>query len=108
MNQIITIIQGNYGYAILFTCQDANGVVVNLTNSVITIVAQLVDDSSVNFTTNMSIVNAVSGTCQYIVGMTDFPVVGTYNSQINVNYNSGTEIVTFPGPTIQVLSELPI
>jgi len=108
MNELITVVQNNFGYDLDFTCKDSAGVVVNLTGSTLTFTYQNLADGSINSTGNMVIVGSPTlGTCKYTVQNTDFTVAGSYSAQINVNYGSGTEIITFPGININVVPKLP-
>lgn len=102
----ITIIQGDHGFDWNFTLTDAQGSAVNIAGTTLSFIAQLISDSSVNFSNAMSIVDGPSGKCKYTVLTDDFIVPGTYNAQISVKYISG-EIFSFGDITIVVEPSLP-
>lgn len=104
----ITVVQGDENYEINFTLTDANGNVLDLTGSTLAFNAQLLSDSSVHFAGSMSIVSATDGTCKYTVASTDFPVSGTYNCQIEVNYSASSEKITFSDIEVVVEDRVPV
>src|SRR5579872_722272 len=107
MDTLISIVQGDYGYDLNFTCKDSAGVVVNLTGATLAFFAQSVFDGAVNFSNAMVIVGSPTlGTCKYTVQANDFIVPGSYNAEIQLNYGTGTEIVSFSGIKIEVVAKL--
>lgn len=108
MDALITVVQGDYGYDITFTLKDANGSLVDLTGSVVTFICQSVSDDSVQFTGPMTVLIAANGYCKYSPVATDFATPGSYTAQVSVNYGSLTEVVTFSGMKINVVSKLPV
>ena len=103
----ISIVEGNKGFKLHFTCQDSTGAVIDLTGTTIAFNAQLESDTSVQSTGNMVIDNPTLGTCYYTVGANDFTIAGKYNAQIAVTYSTA-ELITFGGIIINVLEKLPI
>jgi hypothetical protein len=99
-------VQGNFGFNWTFNLTDSQGVVVNITNATIYFALQLVSDFTVNSQNPMTIVNAVGGVAQYEVQQDDFPVPGTYNAQIIVQFG-GVETYTFSDITVTVEPALP-
>lgn len=103
---LIGVVQNNYGYTLSFTCQDANGVTVDLTGATLSFHAQLESDPTVKFANAMAIVGApTNGQCSYTVQQADFTIAGVYNAQIVVN--STGEVISFPGISITVTQAIP-
>ena len=105
--QLMNIVQGDFGFFWKFTLTDAQGVVVDISNADLFFEAQLVSDLAVQFRNPMAVISPTAGTCKYTVLDTDFVVPGTYQGQIVVEYNAG-EIITFSGITIEVEPSLPV
>src|SRR5579872_2884843 len=104
MDTLLSIVQGNHGFDWNFTLTDSAGVVVNLTGATLTFVSQSASDGTVNSTGAMAIVGSPTlGTCKYTVQANDFLIPGAFNAQINVNYGSGTEIISFANINIEVI-----
>ncbi len=104
---MIETVRGNYGYILLFSLQDNVGETVNIVNATAaTFRAQLNKNDSVQFSEPMNIVNASGGQCSYSVQATDFSVPGKWNAQIVVTFP--TEVITFPGITVQVDDQVPV
>lgn len=109
MDTLLSIVQGNHGFDWNFTLTDSAGVAVNLTGATLTFVSQSASDGTVNSSGAMSIVGSPTlGTCKYTVQANDFLVAGSYTAQINLNYGSGTEIISYAGIDINVIAQLPI
>ncbi len=104
----IFLVRGDRNYDLNFTLTDSLGNVVNLTGATLKFNAQLGSDSSVQFSGTMTIVNAAQGTCKYTVQATDFDVAGMYNCQIEVDFGSVSEKVTFSGILASVEESIPI
>jgi hypothetical protein len=103
----LTVVQGNYGYALNFTLQDGAGNVVDLTsNTGVTFRAQSACDSAVSFSAAMTVISAVNGTVKYVVGTSDFPIVDTYNCQIEVSFSG--EVLTWPLITVNAIAKIPV
>lgn len=108
MDQLLTLVQNDYGYDLSFTVKDALGTAIDLTGSSISFICQNVSDNAIQFTGTMSIVApSTNGNCKYTVQSTDFTIVGSYTAQIVLNYSAGTEIISFPGINISVVTKLP-
>jgi hypothetical protein len=93
----ISNVQGDSGYTWYFTLQDSQGNPVVITGATLEFKGQLVSDTTVQFSTGMSIQGA--SVCSYTIGASDFPVVGTYNCSVVITYVSGEQI-TFEGITV--------
>lgn len=108
IDTLINNVQSDVAYTWKFTLQDSQGVVFDITGASLYFIAQLDTDSSINFRNSMVTIAPALGTCYYTVNPNDFSVPGTYNAQIEVNYDSGAEVITFTGITINVAQKLPI
>lgn len=108
MDALITIVQGDYGYDLNFTLKDSAGVTVDLTGAVLTFSAQSNSDGAVYFSNPMDVLSTSSGTCKYTVQQNDFLVAGSFSGEIQLNFSAGTEIVSFSGIKIEVVSKLPV
>lgn len=107
MQELISIVQEDYGYNLNFTLTDSLGAIVNLTGATLTFTCQSASDGTINFSNPMVIVNPSLGTCLYTVQQNDFLTYGNFTAQISLNYSSNTEIVSFSGINIQVAPRLP-
>ena len=105
---LLSVVQGDQNYDLNFTLTDSSGAVVNLTGGTLSFHAQLQSNPAVSFSGNMAIVVAASGTCKYTVASTDFSVAGTYNCQIEVDFASVTEKITFSGIQIVCVDRVPV
>jgi hypothetical protein len=103
----LSVVEGDKGYQINFTCQDSQGNVVNLSGATLTFNAQLDSDGSIQSSNAMGLITPSSGTCYYQLIGTEFPVVGTYNCQIVASYSSGSEILTFDGIQVAATARIP-
>ena len=102
----INVFQNDRLYDIDFTLKDANDVVVDLTGSTLIFRAQKQGASVQKFAGNMTIVDAVSGTCKYTVADGDFDEAGDYYAEIQVTFGGG-KIITFGDIVVHVKPELP-
>ena len=76
----LEVVQGDTGYYLYFTVQDAEGSAFDLTDYTITLKAWVQGDPDNNFINGLcEIVNAVAGTCKYLVSGGDFSVSGNDN-----------------------------
>ena len=104
---LINVVQNDQGYDLNFTLTDSVGAIVDISNATLQFKGQLLSDHTVNFSGNMVVLSPTAGTCKYTVQATDFEVSGTYNCQIEVNYNFGG-IISFPDIQIVVEDEVPV
>ena len=108
IQQLINVVRGDKNYDLDFTLTDSAGSIVNLTNGTLKFNAQLESDPTVYFTGNMTIVNAAAGTCKYTVQATDFPVAGTYNCQVEVDFTGVSQVITFADISVVVEDRVPV
>jgi hypothetical protein len=108
MDELITLVQNDYGYDINFTVKDAVGTIVDLTGAAISFICQSDSDNAINFTGSMATVGPLTnGTCKYTVQAANFAIAGSYTAQITLNYTLSTEIISFSGISITVVPKLP-
>lgn len=105
---LVTLVQGDWGYDLNFTLQDADGNIVDLTDGSLTLQAQSQETPSVQFSGAMAIVDATLGRCKYTVQATDFPQAGVYNIQFVVVFSGTGEQITFSDIQFTVESRVPL
>ncbi|MHB8483579.1 MAG: BppU family phage baseplate upper protein [Nitrospiria bacterium] len=103
----LSVVQGDFGYDINFTLQDANGNPFDLTGvSSLNFIGQLSSLRSTSFSGTMSVVSAIAGTCKYTVASGNFSTVGVYNTEIQASFTS-TKTITFPNIQVTVGPSIP-
>jgi hypothetical protein len=105
----LEIVQNDKGIDLAFTLQNNDGTALNLTGAALTLKAQhkSTPGAAVDISGSMTIVTAAAGTCKYTTTGTDFITPGKYDAEIEVNFNSGQKIQTFPNILIEVIPQLP-
>ena len=103
----IKVVQGDKGYDINFTLQDANGAAYDLSGGTLILKVQKQGAATVKFSGAMAIVSGPAGTCKYTVAATDFDSPGKYYGEIEASFSSGTKIVTWEDIVLDVRPELP-
>jgi hypothetical protein len=107
LNAVIPVIVGDHDYPLDFTLQTSAGAVFDLTGATsLAFEMQLVSDDSVATSGAMHVVSATAGTCYYTVTTNDFPIAGTYNAQVVVNF--GSERISFDGITVVAQDKVPV
>lgn len=102
----ITVCQGDWGYQLNFTLQDALGNVFDLTGVVeIYFKAQKPANTAFKFSGLMTPIVLTDGTCSYTVAQGNFNSVGIYNVEIQTAFPS--EIVTFADIQVTVEPRIP-
>ena len=107
MSTNIKVVKGDKGYQVEFALQDANGNVYDLTAASLTFRAQKQGEATATVEGSMSIVVANEGTCTYTVADGDFAESGLWYAEIEANYGSGSQIVTWNDIVVEVKPELP-
>lgn len=101
----LTVVQGDYGYALNFTLKDSAGTVVNITGGTLLFNAQKKNKSTVTVTGAMTIISGVGGTCKYTVVIGDFALAGEYYAEIQLTLSGIVQ--TFQDIIIDVQPQLP-
>lgn len=103
----ITVVQGDFGYDINFTLQNANGDIFDLTGATgILFRAQVATNISLKFSGSMTVLDATLGTCKYTVASGNFRASQPYAVEIQCTFSSGA-IVTFSDIQVNVLPKVP-
>lgn len=102
----ISVVNGDKGYDINFTLEDANEVAFDLTGSTLLFKAQKQGDADLKFSGNMAIIDGPAGTCKYTVQEGDFSQPGAYYAEIEASFG-GSKVVTFSDIVVEVKPQLP-
>lgn len=103
----ITVVQGDFGYDLNFTLQNADGDIFDLSGvSSMLFRAQVAGTISLKFSGSMSIVSPAAGTCKYTVASGNFRAAQTYSAEIQCTFSTGA-IVTFSDIQIIVEPKIP-
>ena len=102
----IKVVQNDQFFILDFTLTANDGTAIDLTGSAIVIEIQNTSKTSLKFTGQMVITDAINGKCKYIVQPGDFDQPGKYYGQIKVTF-ANNEILTFTDLLIRALPELP-
>jgi hypothetical protein len=103
----IKVVQGDKGYEINFTLQDANGVAYDITAGTLLLKVQKVGASTTAFSGSMAIVSAVNGTCKYTVASGNFGDAGQYYGEIEATFDGGAKVVTWSDIVFVAEPQLP-
>lgn len=81
----ITIAQNDKGYYLTFTINDSAGAAYNLTDYTIKLKVWYANNAdSLTLDGTCSIVNAILGTCRYLVTATDFININEYSAELEL------------------------
>jgi hypothetical protein len=104
----LELVQNDKGIELAFTLQNNDGTALDLTGATLTFRAQhKTSPSAADISGSMTVISAAAGTCKYTTTGTDFTNPGKYDAEIEVNFNSGQKIQTFPNILIEVIPQLP-
>jgi hypothetical protein len=79
---MLTVSQGDYGYAITDTLQDSNGTAFDLSNYAVKLHVWRPGKASVLIVnSNATVISNAAGTVSYTVANTDFTYAGMYNAE---------------------------
>lgn len=104
---IVEVVQGAYGYNLIFSLQNSDGTAFDLTSaSTIKINVQFANTSGLKFSATINKdSNPTDGKATYGVRSGDFDQAGTYVAQIEVDFSGAVQI--FPNITIKAYKQLP-
>lgn len=103
----IEVVQGAYGYKLVFNLQNPDGTPFDLTNNTgLKINVQFANTSGVKFTASLNGTDTPSdGKVTFSVDVSHFDQSGTYNAQIEIDFTTGKFI--WPNITIRAYKQLP-
>lgn len=102
----LTLVRGDRDYFIEFEVRDADGEIVDLTDTSVRFKMQRYGESTLTFNKEGTILSGTLGLCQILIEDEFQTISGEFNAELEISWIEG-KVLTAPDIYVKILKDLP-